>query len=234
MNKATKLIIRLIFVFAIPVMVTTFTYLYLRKYFIEPIQKANTKTVLVEIAPGMSFKDISSLLAMQQLIRAPWSLEIIARIKKTDKKISAGEYELSPSMTPLEILDKLSSGEVFQRRFTLKEGQTVSVIGGLVEKAGLITEIEFNEALVDPVLLAAAGVQADSFEGYLFPETYSFSRPITARKIIWKMLSTGEKHWPSEFSNRAYRLGYTKHEILTLASIIEKESGNVEEQPLIS
>ena len=234
MNKVIKLLIRLVFVFTIPIMVACFTYLYLRSYFVEPMQRGNTKTVLVEIAPGMSFKDIATSLTMKGLVKAPWSLEVIARIKQNDKNISAGEYELSPSMTPIEILSKLASGKVFQRKFTLREGETISVIGALVEKAGLISKQEFEKALEDPVLLAAAGIQAESFEGYLFPETYSFSRPITARKIIWKMLSTGDKHWPADFSNRAYRLGFTKHEIFTLASIIEKESGNTKEQPLIS
>ncbi|MEZ4753790.1 MAG: endolytic transglycosylase MltG [Bdellovibrionota bacterium] len=234
MNRVVRLLVRLIFVFAIPIMVAYFTYLYLRSYFIEPVNPSNNQVVLVEIAPGMSFKQIATELALKNLVKAPWSIEILARIKQDDKKISAGEYELSQSMTPIRILEKLASGEVFQRKFTLKEGETISVIGELVEKAGLVSAQELNKELEDPVLLTAAGIQADSFEGYLFPDTYAFSRPITARKIIWKMLNVGEKNWPAEYSNRAYQLGFTRHEIITLASIIEKESGNTQEQPQIS
>lgn len=229
-----KFLIRLTFIVAIPAFVALVTFLLLRQSLLRPLRPNSTEKITVEIAPGKTFNQICNELHDKGVLRHPWSLELLARFKKADTRINAGEYELSPAMGPREILAKLMSGEVVKRSITIKEGQSVWEIGKAIEAAGIISAAEFNGAVADPNLLTNAGVSASSFEGYLFPETYFFSRPITVREIIWKMLEEGEQHWKREFSDQADKLRMSRHEILTLASIIEKESGNVEEQPLIS
>jgi UPF0755 protein len=137
-------------------------------------------------------------------------------------------------MKPQEILAKLLSGEVFKRKVLVKEGATIKQIAKLLEEAGLISAESFITTSRDQTLLKTAGIKHDSFEGYLFPETYLFSRPITAKDVIWRMLEEGDNRWPTEYTERADQLNMVRHEVLTLASIIEKESGNFQEQPTIA
>ncbi len=229
-----KFILRLLLILIIPITIAAVTYVFLSKAFFRPLDASNTNKVIVEIVPGKTFMDICKTLADKGILRYPWSLIALARLKKVDTKINAGEYELSPSMTPQQVLAKLMSGEVLKRRVTFKEGQTIWELGKLLEAAGVTTATSFNPALTDPELLSRAGLNTPSFEGYLYPETYFFSRPIDSAHIIWRMIEEGEKHWSPEFSKRAEELRMSRHEIVTLASIIEKESGILEEQPRIS
>ena len=230
----TKLILKLIFLLGIPLALGICTYLWLDDAFLQARDPSATEQVLVEIQPGSTIKTIGKQLESLRLVNNWWSLYVIARIKRNDTKITAGEFELSAAMSPKEILDKLASGDVFKRTVTFKEGMSIWDLGEIIEHAGLLSRVEFNAKLTDKSSLVRAGISADSFEGYLFPETYFFSRPITAEKIIWSFLEEGEKNWPPEYSTRSEIMGFSRHETLTLAAMIEKESGNVYEQPIIS
>jgi UPF0755 protein len=225
---------RLLIILLAPLIVAILTYQFMRASFLTPVDPENKEIVLVEVEPDKSFREISKLLQAKGVVRHWWSIEILARLNKSDGSINAGEYEVSPSMEPRAVLAKLASGEVYKRKVVVREGTSIWDIGALVEEAGLMPRHEFDNAIADPKLLAEAGISAPSFEGYLFPETYQFSRPINARAIIWRMLEEGEQHWPSEYSMRADELQLSRHEVLTLASIIEKETSSVDEQPLIS
>ncbi len=229
-----KVYLRLVVVLVVPILVAALTYLFMHRAFLEPVDPSNTKTELVEIEPEKTFREICKKIQSQNIIRHWWALEVLARVKKSDTAINAGEYELSPSMSPKDVLKKLVSGDVFKRKVLVKEGASIWEIGAVVQEAGLMPAEEFNKAVADAKLLAVAGLNASSFEGYLFPNTYNFSRPASAKTIIFTMLEEGEKQWPGEFTQRADELHLTRHEILTLASIIEKESGDPEEMPIIS
>ena len=230
----SRFIIRLSIFLFLPGLAAILTYGYLSSVFLEPLNSSNTNVVLVEIAPGKTFKDICLELESKNLLKHWWSLSLLSRFGHKDTKIKAGEYELTPSMRPKEILDKLLSGQIFKRSVLVREGVSIWEIGKIVEDAGLMGASEFNLALADRNLLSTAGIKAESFEGYLFPETYYFSRPVTPKDIIWRMMEEGDKHWPPAFTERANELNLSRQEILTLASIIEKESGNADEQPIVS
>lgn len=228
--------IRLALIIGVPLLVGLITLLVLQSMILGAKDSSNATKVLVEIPPGYSMKEICRDLEAKGLVKHGWALCLIARLKKADNKINAGEYELSPAMPPRDILSKLVAADIYKRSITVKEGASIRDIGQLLQNAGIITKNEFDQAVIDHGLLEIAGIQAASFEGYLFPETYYFSRPTTARTIIFAMLEQGEneKHWPKFFTEQTEKLGMTRHEILTLASIIEKESGKVSEQPMIS
>ncbi|MCB9030437.1 MAG: endolytic transglycosylase MltG [Deltaproteobacteria bacterium] len=206
-----------------------------KDYLLEPIDAQSTEKIVVEVKPGTSFRSAAKLLEKEGLIKRWWSLEIISRLKRNNT-IVAGEYELSKSMKPADILEKLLTGDILKRIVLFKEGTSVKELGKIVEAAGLGSNAEFTKTLFDPKIIESAGVGGGSFEGYLFPDTYHFTRPISARDIIWTMLERGEKIWADNpaYQEQAVQLGMSRHEILTLASIIEKESGNVDEQPFIS
>ncbi len=220
MNAAARLLL----IIVVPIMVALATYLLMRDAFLAPAKSDSQEIILVEVEPGKSFHEIAKVLEARGVVRHWWSLELLARIRKSDRSINAGEYELSPAMEPKQVLKKLASGEVLRRKIVIPEGTSAWDVGKLIAAAGLMAQEEFDSAVADPKLLAAAGVDASSFEGYLFPETYHFSRPITPRDIIWRMLEEGEKHWSREYHEQAYKLGFSRHEILTLASIIQKEA----------
>jgi len=229
-----KPLVRIFIILLVPVLVSLGTYLSIRRAFYSAVDPNDTTMRLVEIENSKSFREICRKIESSGVLRHWWVLEILARLKKSDTSVSAGEYELNPSMLPGDILRKLVAGDVFKRKVTVREGLSVWEIGSLTEEAGLVSKEEFDKGVADPKFLAIAGLNAPSFEGYLFPETYLFSRPITVKTIIFAMIEQGEKNWPAEYTARADELNFTRHEILTLASIIEKESGNVDEQPTIS
>ncbi|MCO6429423.1 MAG: endolytic transglycosylase MltG [Deltaproteobacteria bacterium] len=232
-----KLVVRLVLVILVPALVAFGSYSLMRHFFFSPVDPTDNKTVLFQIPPKTTFQSICRDLEAQGLVRYSWSLDIISRLKRVDKKIRAGEYALNKAMSPTEVLQTLVDGKVFERKVTVREGASIWDIGPIIEQAGLLSKDEFNAALVNPQLIREAGIpeESGSFEGYLFPETYSFSRPVDPKYIIWRMLEEGQKKWPDDFTLRADDLKMTRHEILTLASIIEKESGtDVGEQAMIS
>jgi UPF0755 protein len=218
----------------VPLAIVVATVLVLRTAFMSSVNPPGSPVTLFEVANGKTTRDICTDLQKAGLIKYDWAFCFLARLKGADTNISAGEYELSPSMPPLEILNKLARHEVFERKVTIKEGSSLKEIGPLLEAAGIVTAEEFNKELSSSELLSRLGIENNSFEGYLFPETYHFSRPITAYKVVMTMFEQGEKRWSPEFSDQLEILGMNRHKLLTMASIVETESGNVQEQPLIS
>ncbi len=218
----------------VPLAAVGVSYRVLEYYLLDPAKPGDTQTVLIEVTPEKSFREFAKELESKGLVRTALSLRAIARFKELDKDLKAGEYELSPSMTPEEILAKIVRGEMVLRRATIKEGTRALDMGPLFEAAGITTAAEFNAALSDQELIKQLNVPAASFEGYLFPETYQFPRNTPARKVITAMKGQFDSHWSPEWEDRLRLVGRSRHEVVTLASIVEKESGNVDEQPKIA
>jgi UPF0755 protein len=228
-----KIILTFLYV-AIPLIVIALSYRGLEYYVLEPANRDDATPVVIELLPEKSFREFARELQDKGLVRTELSLRVIARLNDYDKNLKAGEYELSRSMTPEEILQKIVRGDMVLRRFTVKEGLRVSDIGPLVEAAGISPRAEFDAALADAAFQQELGVPGPSFEGYLFPETYQFPRNTPAKKVIAAMKGQFDAKWRPEWDERVQLFGRSKHEIVTLASIVEKESGNVDEQPKIA
>ncbi len=225
---------RISLIIGTPIIFALFTFSFLRSSLMVPRDPNSQQIILFEVPPEKSFREISNELQAKGILKRSWSIELISRLKKGQALINSGEYELSASMTPEEVLNKLFSGELYYRTVTLEPGMSIWDLGVLVQQAGLLEASELNVSLASPELLARAGISASSFEGYLYPTTYSFSRPVTARQMIWKMLESGDGVWRPEFSERAYELNLSRHEVLTLASIIEKETSVARDRRLVS
>lgn len=230
MKKFTAIML----IFLIPVLVAVSSFVLIRKSMVLAVNSSDTQERLIEVAPEKTLSEICRGLSQQGLVRSCTGFKLLARILGIDTDIKAGEYMLNASMTPKAILQKLTRGEVFERRVTVKEGESIWAIGKLVEQAGLMPQADFEVALVDKSLLGRAGINGESFEGYLFPDTYQFSKPIKPVTIIWRMLEEGENRWTPQYTERAEQLKMSRNDVLTLASIIQKESGNVDEQPKVS
>jgi len=209
-------------------------YMELRMYADTPAEADNTHEVLVNVRPGHSLKTTAALLYQKKIIKSSLKLVIIARLKGDDKRLKAGEYLLSAAMTPRQILSIMVNGEVKLHKLTVPEGYNAVQIAELVSQTGFGSAEEFNKIASDAALAHQLGVAAERLEGYLFPDTYFFPKDVSIEKIISTMVQRFWSIFKPEWQDRAKSLGFTVHQIVTLASIIEKETGAPFERPLIS
>jgi UPF0755 protein len=155
-----------------------------------------------------------------------------ARYSGLEKKIHWGLYRFELPLSPSEILNRMALGQGVFWRVTIPEGLTVKEIGDLLGKMGIVPQEEFLAAAHDPDLLASLGLTGKGIEGYLFPNTYNFIPETPPREIILKMAEQFRKTFEPLVGRRQDDL--TRHEIVTLASMIEKETGIEAERPLVS
>ncbi len=208
-------------------------YMNLAAYGNRPLGKGPGKTIIT-VNRGQSFSVTSDRLQQAGLIESPFRFRLLARLTKADKRIQAGEYLLSADMSPKEILSVMVSGKVRLYKFTIPEGYNYMQIAAIVENAGFTSAEEFGKAAADSTFVHQMGIDAQTFEGYLFPDTYHFPRGADAREIITAMVARLQSLVSDQWKQKAAQLGLSFHEILTLASIIEKETGAPFERPLIS
>ena len=202
-------------------------------YSTSSIDNKNT-TVIVDIPNGSSFLKLTEILNKAGIIKNRIFFYSLVTTRQAFRSIRAGEYEFSTSMTPVAIIDKLLRGEIKTYRVTIPEDFSVKEIADRLMDYKLIDEEAFFELAVDEEFLKSEGIEADSIEGYLFPETYSFTRSMSTRQIMRIMVKEFWKKVTPEMLDRAKKLGFSVQEYITLASIIGKESGYNAEKPLIS
>jgi len=192
------------------------------------------REIFVAVHPGEGFGNISEKLLETGVIKYPFKFKLLARVKGYDKKIKAGEYCLSAAMTPLRILETVANGKVFFYKLTVPEGYNIKQIAQAVAKLGMGTEKAFSEIATDPSFVQEKGIDARTYEGYLFPDTYYLSKGATAKQIISLMVKRFESVFTPEWKKRADLMKFSVHQVITLASIIEKETGDPSERPIIS
>lgn len=189
----------------------------------------------VLIPKGSSFKEVVQTLKQRRLLRHPFAFFLYGQLTGRAQRIRAGEYRISAALPPLEIMSQLVEGRVILRKVTIPEGLTVRQIALLLKGQGIIEdERDFLRLCHDPFFAHSLGLQARGLEGYLFPDTYLFSRGLEAQEVIRAMVANFHRIWQPEFSERAKELGLTDYEVLILASIVEKETSRPEERPLVS
>ena len=190
--------------------------------------------VTIDIPRGQSFNRVAELLHEKGLIAHPVKFKIIARYTGHDKTIKFGEYRLHPTMNPLEILSRFTAGDVLLHRVTIPEGFTFQEVAARLEKAELCEGDAFLAQATDPDFVRSLNIPGDTIEGYLFPDTYHFEKTPSPETIIMTMVSRFRRAFSPEWELRAIELGLNVHEIVTLASIIEKETGRAEERTIVS
>lgn len=190
---------------------------------------------VVEIKPGMTLKQVAHFLADKELLSEPSTFMLYTYLQGEQNHIQAGEYRFSPSMPPRDILEALTSGMAVLYTVTIPEGYRITDIAGLLEAKGLVDKPAFIEATRNRELLESLHIPSGSLEGYLYPETYKFSKAGGARRIVQTLLDTfKERVLQPERVQQAEAMQFTFHEIITLASLIEKETGLGKERKLIS
>jgi len=162
------------------------------------------------------------------------TLVLYARLQGLDRTIKSGEYELNGSMSPAEILQKMVAGAVKTYPVTVPGGLTIEEVAGRVAEVGVADGDALVERSRDAAFARELGVEADSLEGYLYPETYRFRRATPATDVLRQMVEEFRAGWTDADLQALEGSGFALHEVVTLASIVEKETAVPEERPRIA
>jgi UPF0755 protein len=199
---------------------------------VSPTQQPPAQIVV--IPEGSSYQQVATLLKREHLIRNRLAFILLGKSKAADRKIHPGEYDLNAAMSAEDILSKLLAGRVVLHPITIPEGFTMTQIGQLLGQLNITDMAEFQHLVRDAAFIESLDIQATSLEGYLFPDTYHFARGTKAKEVIRTMVDGVKRVWTPDLQERAKQLNLTLHEVLTLASVVEKETGVQEERELIA
>lgn len=188
---------------------------------------------VVAVKPGATPQAVGRMLEAEGLIRSARAFRWYMAATGQAASLKAGEYALNPSWGTPEIVRVLVRGRTLMHRLTLPEGLTMAQVARRAAERGLAEEAEFLRLGRDRKFIGALGLELDSLEGYLFPETYFFGAHADAATLIRAMTGRFLAVWDS-LAQEARASGLTRHQIVTLASIVEKETGAPKERPLIA
>ncbi len=186
------------------------------------------REVVVEIPRGSSTLRIGQILEHAGLLRSPlqaWAF----RLSHPQAKFQAGEYSFLKESSADAVLAKIARGEIYYREWTIPEGSSIFDIARLLEKDKILAPQDFLRVAWNPSLVRDLVPQARSLEGYLFPSTYRLPRKLTAEALCRRLVD--------QFRDSARNLNLPPekiHELVTLASLVEKESAVPDERPKIA
>jgi UPF0755 protein len=200
--------------------------------FRPPLQEP--QTVEVKVERGEPLSAIVHRLKDHGVISNERLFSFWARLWGLDKKIHWGLYRFELPLPPRQVLDQMQLGKGVFHRVTVPEGLTVREIAELLEKAAIADKERFLAEAAKPELLSLIGMEGRGIEGYLFPNTYYFTPFMTERDILIAMVEQFRVSFNSRLAEQAKEIGLDVHQAVTLASLIEKETGVDEERPLIS
>jgi UPF0755 protein len=190
--------------------------------------------VRVIIPRGASFRAAADSMASAGVIESPFAFRVYARARGHDRKIQAGTYLLRPGTRWSDLIRAMNGGTGIINRVTIPEGFTISQITPVLVRSLHTTADSVDVAVRDSGLRARVSDPAATLEGYLFPDTYVFAPGTTAREAVTEMVKRFEREWKPEYDAQAAALGHSRHDIVTMASIVEKEARIAEERPVIA
>lgn len=223
LNTKLKLAVVILFIFAIYITVQLFV----------PSNIGNIN-IEVHIPEGSSYKQAIEILSKNRLLRDKNLFLLIGKLTSLDKRIRAGYYSFWGTMSPYEIFMKLIEGKIIENDITIVEGDTLLEIAGKLQEKNIMTADEFNALSRNKTFLRSLEIDAPSLEGYLYPETYRIPKGSRPEAVLSLMVNMLRKNINEPLINRMKELNLTENQVLTLASIIEKEAVVDEERPLIS
>ena len=201
---------------------------------VTPSRAVRQGPLIVFIPPHESMLGIAGRVAEAEVVRSRLAFLATTVARGVFRSLKAGEYEVPRNATTWDVVTLLQSGQVRQRAVLHPEGATVAELGRAFEAEQLAAADAIARVAGDKKFLAAHGIEASSAEGYLFPDTYQFVRGMTPEEMLGRMLNRMRNKLTPALKDRARARGLTVHELLTLASIIEREAVVKDEQRLIS
>lgn len=189
---------------------------------------------LITIEPGTGKRAIIDSLAKKGVISSPWPALVYLSLKPQEGKLQAGDYIFSSPITPLEVLSKLKQGLVVTQQLTIPEGYDKYDLVEAMVKAQIDSREAIEKAIEDISLISDIDPKARSLEGYLFPDTYTYTRQQKAPQIIQAMVKRFRQALTPERQKKIQDLGLSLNEALTMASLVEKEARVDEERVLVA
>jgi UPF0755 protein len=201
-------------------------------YLVTPAKKGGQDEIFW-VRYGATLREVAEALERRGIIRRKAPLLLWARLAGYGKNLKAGEYRLNPGMPPLKILHLIYRGAVVTHPVTIPEGFTTRQIGALLDEEGLVAQEVFVSLARDADTARRYGLSGPGLEGYLYPDTYHFSRGLPPLSIIDVMVRRF-REVIAPLAERISESGMSVEEVVTLASIVEKETGLAKERPLIA
>ncbi|HYR29593.1 MAG TPA: endolytic transglycosylase MltG [Thermoanaerobaculia bacterium] len=186
----------------------------------------------VEVRRGQNTATILRNLQKAGVVRDEWIPLVYMRLARSRDSLKAGVYEFDKAMSPADVLDKLVRGDVILKSITIREGLDRFAIAKIFAGEGFGTEEQWNKATAEADLIRDIAPEAQSLEGYLFPDTYKFDPGTPAEAIIRAMVANFRKNWGAEIA--LIQTGLGVHQTVTLASIVETEAQLPQERPVVA
>jgi UPF0755 protein len=200
----------------------------------SPYRAFTGDEVFVDLPAGTSVSAMAERLAAAGVVPDALTFRIAARVSGQERRLQAGEYRFTAAATPAAVVDRLARGDVFVMPITFREGLTIREMADLFEAAGFGTADEFRTAARRVELIRDLDSRADDLEGYLFPSTYTLARRTSADVLVEAMVTEFERAFGPGLRAEATRRGFSVREVVTLASVVERETGVPEERPLVA
>ena len=196
----------------------------------EPYRGFTDAEVFVELPSGATTADIASILASAKVVPDALTFRLAVRLAKADRRLKAGEYRFTDAATENDVIGRLTRGDTFTRALTFPEGLTIREMSLIFEKSGMGMADEFVTASNTVSLIADLDPDAGNLEGYLFPATYSLPRRAGADGVIRAMV----KEFRHALGGEPMPVGMTPRDLVTLASIVEKETAQAAERSKVA
>jgi UPF0755 protein len=200
----------------------------------RPFKGYDAAEQFVEIPTGTGSVSMGKRLADAGVIRSAASFRLAVWMRGAGRRLQAGEYRFDRPMTTAEVVDKIARGDVYVRVITFREGLTNREMASVFESAGFGKASDFLSAARNAQLVNDIDSGARDLEGYLFPDTYTLQRNATASQLVDRMVARFRKALAPDIRQRAEANGLTVRELVTLASLVEKETGKPDERPIVA
>jgi UPF0755 protein len=190
--------------------------------------------IYVDIPQGLGVAAIGHRLVEAGVIRSDWAFRFAVWRRGAARTLKAGEYRFTGQARATDIVDQLVQGAVVLRPITFREGLTIADMAAHFEAAGLGTKAMFAAAAGRGSLVHEVDAKADDLEGYLFPETYNLPRDASADRLVEQMAKRFLATYDQKLRDAARTRGLTTRQVVTIASLVEKETSRADERPLVS
>src|SRR5437763_895517 len=205
--------------------------LWVRSVVNRPVEHPSAERIIT-VEPGTGAAGVIAKLSEAGIVHHPIALRLYLRLTGRSGGLRAGDYKFASPISPMQAIDKIRRGEVFLERVTIPEGYNrFDIAETLAEKTAKATKEELLRLMDDTSLIRHIAPPARNLEGYLFPDTYNYTTRTTPEELIRAMVNRFNEVFTPEWGARANQENLTVHQVVTLASIIEREAKIPDERP---
>jgi UPF0755 protein len=196
--------------------------------------KGSWEGKLVLIPKGSPLPEVVRILRDGEILPHPLAFRALVLLTFSGRRLHYGEYAFPTPPSAFEAWRRLVRGDVIKYEVTVRPGENLYDVAKLFKEKNLVTAEAFLATAASPAILRRLEIPGESAEGYLFPDSYIFVKPVTPEEILETMVRQFRRKVPPDTEKRAREAGLSLHQVVTIASIIEKETGIEDEKPIVS